>query len=588
MNLKILNVFIIILITAFIGGISFAYEPPKGIPDPADSFSTFGEIDQSTPNTAAKCPTWPTAATIGCYYVDNTDPVATDSSNTYGYPNKPRLTIPSLTLNAGNFVYVNAGTYAPDLYLKGAGTAANPIWFTGNSTTHPVLSGGLFVGYNVGASYAVIENFDWVGSNIKWDVRVTAKDLKIDHIIFRNNTATGVGTDSDTSFGRIGNTSALTGTWVDYIVIYNNTISGLGDITSTKDITGVAAVREVDHLWVLNNDIYAIGSDSVAGCATCSASPNDFPTNYYVGGNTMYGNGENCIDFKGVSGIIVSENVCYGPFAKEQGNGFTFQMDGSDSCSNVWVLFNKIHTVGEGIALRNATKNVYIIGNLIYDIANSYSAQEDPQFGGAVLVANSNPENIWIVDNTFYDYETHGLNFYSTLDSGENVKIHGNIFSGRSDETGYEVKVLQNGSEAYIDLDYNLFYGYGGTSRFYWANDTRTYSYMTGTASECANCVDGSNPTFVSPSSDLSLQSGSTCIGANIEGPVGASVYDAFYTAYSLDIKKDYLGTVRPQGSAWDIGAYEFRSNTPMIGVYNVKGMSGYYNANGMVGIAPN
>ena len=48
----------------------------------------------------------------------------------------------------------------------------------------------------------------------------------------------------------------------------------------------------------------------------------------------------------------------------------------------------------------------------------------------------------------------------------------------------------------------------------------------------------------------------------------------------------DKEGSPRPQGSAWSIGAYEFRNT--LRGVYNTKGISGYYNANGLVGTVLN
>ena len=52
-----------------------------------------------------------------------------------------------------------------------------------------------------------------------------------------------------------------------------------------------------------------------------------------------------------------------------------------------------------------------------------------------------------------------------------------------------------------------------------------------------------SQPTSGSPAVDVSLRS---------------AVYDTFFARYGIDIAKDLNGVSRPQGAAWDIGAYEF------------------------------
>jgi hypothetical protein len=41
--------------------------------------------------------------------------------------------------------------------------------------------------------------------------------------------------------------------------------------------------------------------------------------------------------------------------------------------------------------------------------------------------------------------------------------------------------------------------------------------------------------------------------------------YDTFYNIYGIDIKFEYNGNVRPQGSGWDIGAYEYVKDTGIL-----------------------
>ena len=61
------------------------YQPPIGIPAPS-----FG-IEEIAPASPAA---WPATAAPGYYYIDNRHPNATDTDNPYGYPNRPRQSVP--------------------------------------------------------------------------------------------------------------------------------------------------------------------------------------------------------------------------------------------------------------------------------------------------------------------------------------------------------------------------------------------------------------------------------------------------------------------------------------------------------------
>lgn len=63
-----------------------SYEPRPGIPEPS-----FG-IDEPRPGHP---PEWPAAERLGFYYVDITHPNATGSNNDFGYPDRPRSSLPT-------------------------------------------------------------------------------------------------------------------------------------------------------------------------------------------------------------------------------------------------------------------------------------------------------------------------------------------------------------------------------------------------------------------------------------------------------------------------------------------------------------
>lgn len=108
----------------------FPWVPPIGIPAPE-----FG-INEQAPSQPAE---WPVAANTNSYYIDNTHPQATDTANTYGYPNKPRMTIPMiLTLSAGTLVEIHGGPYL-------ATTSAYAWQIRSSATTPPTAEAPAFI-----------------------------------------------------------------------------------------------------------------------------------------------------------------------------------------------------------------------------------------------------------------------------------------------------------------------------------------------------------------------------------------------------------------------------------------------------------
>lgn len=547
-----------------------AYTPPKGIPNPSSYWGAFGEIDKAAPSVAKtgnpNCTNWPSSATTGYYFIDNSNVnySCSDTSNPYGYPNKPRCSPPANATNlpAGSVVYFDGGTYTGGIYYwYGAGTDVNPIWIMGNPSNRPVFTRQMYLGYNGGsASYFVLDNLSFRG---RFGLRTAVTGYNIDHVIVRNSTFQGYGKSTDLpNLGDVSDGGALsigastTGGTANYVVVHNVNISDygyVGPLGVGGEEGGIYKDYLTDYTWILNSIIHNVGSDGISGSHN-SNDTNRKTEHAFIGGNILYGNGENGIDLKGVNHVVISENTIYGPFQDEQGWGIVLHGGPANvPVKDAWIIFNKIYHASGGI-YSVAGKDIYYVGNLIYDISNSYAAASDP-WNGACFLFSSTSGEMFVIDNTCYDFEKGVDQAASSLSSDSNMQIHGNIFNNKKGSGSYEIKSSVSGTGyQYISMDYNLL---NASSAIYWRGASRNLSYMQGTENECVHCLEA-DPKFAIPGTDFNLQPSSLAKDASVEGPVGNSAYNTFYSLFGVSIKKDFTGTLRPQGTLWDIGAYEY------------------------------
>lgn len=416
-----------ILFTFLISGHAFAYTPPVGIPNPAVYFSTFGEIDQPTPNPATKCPSWPSAPTMGCFYIDKTSTACTNTNNIYGYPTKPRCTPPEGMLAAGSYVYIHAGTYTPEdsggdrFDWHGAGTAANPIWITGNAANKPFFTDKIHVALAGSASYMVIENLALTsGANLLVSPAINGNI--VDHIIIRNCILTGRGISDDSDGIRIGPSSSVDGipnSTIQHVVVYNNRVSSFGSKLNSDDC-GIYQGYHTNYTWVLNNTVHDNAADGVAG-SHYSNYTDRLSRNYFIGGNTIYSNGEDGIDLKVTDGIVISGNIITGPCSSGRGAGSGIVLHyGANSlpCRNAVVQYNTIYNLSTGIANGGSygCDNCSYIGNRISNATNAYACAYDPTFNGWGIQIGGSHGSIRVTDNICYNCEK-GLLYTEDLTS---------------------------------------------------------------------------------------------------------------------------------------------------------------------------
>jgi len=417
-----------ILIMIFFSVNAFAYTPHLGIPNPSMYFGTFGEIDQPTPNPATKCPSWPSAPTVGCYYIDKTNTACTNTNNTYGYPNKPRCLPPEGLLAAGSYVYIHAGTYNPidtdgDRFdWHGAGTASNPIWITGNASSRPILTDFVHIGAAGSVSYMVVENLALTsGANML--ISPSIDGTNIDHVIIRNCVLTGRGLFYDGSGIGIGPSSGDDGipnSTIKYVVVYNNTVSAFGD-KSKSDQGGVYQGYHTNATWVLNNTIFDIAADGVAG-SHYSDYTSKLANNFYIGGNTIYGNGEDGIDIKVTDGIVISGNTITGPCyaGRGAGSGIVLHYGANNlPCKNALVQYNTIYNISTGIGNGGSygCDNCSYVGNRFSNITNAYACAYEPTFSGWGIQIGGSHGTIRVTDNICYNCEKGLVGIYRQITS---------------------------------------------------------------------------------------------------------------------------------------------------------------------------
>jgi hypothetical protein len=140
--------------------------------------------------------------------------------------------------------------------------------------------------------------------------------------------------------------------------------------------------------------------------------------------------------------------------------------------------------------------------------------------------------SVYLYNNTFYNT----ISPIISVTGATHAILKNNIYYANNNQTFFEIETYQG---ATINSDYDLFYG---------------RSVPSGSGITITNAKTG-NPLFVNPTGrDFHLQSTSAAINAGT-----ASV--------SSTVTWDYDGNSRPQGSAYDIGAYEYGagggSNTP-------------------------
>jgi len=507
------------------------FTPPIGIPAPP-----FGIVQ-----TAPPAPNPWVVATVGFYYVDQTQAAATDNGNPYGTPAKPRRTIPTV-VPAGSVVELH-GTYDDDQTsphgILFQGTSANPVFVRGASAAaRPVIRNG----WEVRGTYYILENLEFGPLNTSQTGNLVIL-APTNHAAVRFSDLHG--NVNGGGLGVLSWDSSLS----QNVVIYADYIHDNGDVNASfdQDDHGIAVSNNVDHLWVLDSVLARNSGDGIQINAGAAQSTTH---HIYVGRNTSYANKQTGFWSKQAVDVIFSQNECHSH--RPSNSSFGQCMGYQYATDQIWFLFNHIYDSDFGIAAASDSglgtgTQAYYIGNVIHNIHTSDPASYNPNTAwsnAAIMLAGG--VNRHVINNTIYDVDA-GINVPSPDGT---LEIDDNIIGNVTQAAGNHVFVEMSSLVPSLTFHHNDLFGnprvnLGGTA----ANLT---------ASQLASMNSTSaDPMFANRSGgDFHLAAGSPAIDAGDT----SSVYATFQQRYGLGIQVDRDGTSRPEGRAFDLGAYEFAS----------------------------
>ena len=527
--------------TTSVSAAAAEWQPPLGVPDPG-----WGITDAS-PDPTTKCASWPSAVSEGCFYIDPQSPLADDAENPNGYPGKPRLTIPVSGLGCGSYVEIH-GTLSQSMANSGrvdlTCTAGNEIWFRGqdNEANRPTLTST----WEISGAYLRFENLRWKGDGIRVIINGS---YDANRIGFRNIEIDGNAAETSNDGFAVGVYSGISATHSN-IVVYKAFIHHTGNANSTAsdpDAHCFSVHRNSNNVWLLDSELAFCGGDGVqieAGHALGSGATHHI----YVGRNRSHDHFQTGFWVKHASDVIVSQNEVYNIDASssQPGGCLGYQY----GPTNLWFLFNRLHNCNMGVFAGSgdgdALGNVYVVGNLMYDI-------DDPEDPSHTTVYDRNSANRYYFNNTMCG-DNGG--FSSSSGGSGKFEIRNNIVACRTENSEYEI-VLSNSSVADSSLaNYNLLSAAAGM-RANWGG--ASYGSVP-FAGQCANCLT-SDPLFTNRTAkDFTLQAGSPARDAGVDpSTVANNPYSIFQSRYGRSIAYDLTGTARPQNSRWDIGAFEMQ-----------------------------
>ncbi len=500
---------------------------------------TYDPCTIANPTHADIAPNWPSAEQANCYYVDQFDGAATDTANPYGYPDKPRVSIPSaafgasslyLEIHGNNSAWVEgAPQYSIDPTITMAGTSTTPKFVVG------VDGPWLARDWDITGQHLIFDG-------LKMQERASGNQFARftvqgggKYICFRNGVLRGSGaSDGGQCFGMDGTDAD---NLVEFVVLYNSEIHDIGSSpTGTADAHCWRPTYWCRYLWCLDNTIHNAEGDGVqVGNSNNSRAVAASAHYVYIAGNDFYTFRENTIDCKNSYHVICAKNTLH-------------DCDFNDGSNDTGVIMSN-NSEGPNTAYH------WYIANEIYDCSPAL------RFSG-----NQTGERTFAICNWVHDCDT-GIAFaeYGGLNTVDEYIVHNTITNcaGGMLLEGF-------GAPAEIEVVGNISYDCGAThieaptnngSTVSTLEDQLTYNSDTSNAEDNAASFDtaagnqeSTDPEFTDPANDdFTLKATSPALGVVA---TRHSVFTEFNDLYGIDIAYDYVGNPIPATNA-DAGAWQ-------------------------------
>ena len=512
------------------------YPMPIGIPNPG-----FG-IDEQPP---ADPGAWPGSEVSGYYYIDSDHPNCSNS-NTYGYPNEPRCSIPNnATIEAGRkMVLANSSQPYPLRnggfhQLRFNGTAAQTAWLVGDekgpNKPHITMGGGdnLQDLRIAGTGNYRISGIDLDGPNLR--NQGGAQNIVVRYSVMRNYASTNGG----------GTTVSVSGSDAENILFLHVNAHDNGRISQSlaeeRDIHAFVGSRQ-KNWWLLD----ILCSENAGDCV--QLTNNNTTENVYVGRATMHSMMENCIDFKDFNKFVVSESHCWDirRVSYSGGSGglaqnFYTNDEGNQTGYGYFLNNRSWDTGGQNYSASNVGGRVYFIGNLAFFSPEGTGLASGPQGGDRHYYFNT-------IINV-----RDGMDLF-TAGSGSDRYVAGNYIHS---VTRYATSL--DGSTSGVDsLDYNA---YGSGMNFSWGSSGDFNRFKSSTRYD-DHSIENVDAGFINLAKlDIRLRESSDLIDlipANVLQNVAPGMEDLRNDLSILNFE-DRFGSKKPVGS-YDAGATEFDS----------------------------
>ncbi|HVY01212.1 MAG TPA: LamG-like jellyroll fold domain-containing protein [Candidatus Nanoarchaeia archaeon] len=419
----------------------------------------------------------------------------------------------------GDTVVVENGTYSQNLSIS-----KNNTLLTSNSSTRPVL----------------------LGSSISIDSRVSNVTINFFEIsnFSANSSLVGTGVPGVIAY------AATSGPGGTGFVFANSTVKdavGYGDSVSCIYVRNTARV-------IIENNFLSNCSQAGINIASGYSTDNTYSNGIIIRNNTITNNHVDGIDILGqfftIDRNTISKNINL-DWAATHPDGIQFiksTVDGRYSVQNVVLSNNVINDHTQNVFIEsdsNGTNmvNISVYNNIIYNTPGIINGVNISEVNAKNIAAGG--VNISIHHNTIGYSPNVGINI-----GGDNNSIYNNIIINNSVGVWYHNTSFWNSQTA----DYNLFYGNDRTVD--WGDNggsplefgTTLSAFQLSHLQE-AHSLEVNPQIYDFPNPYLLYNSPAINRGINLS------------LLFALDVND----TSRPQGSGWDIGAYEYLFSRPLV-----------------------